>query len=75
MKVSVRWHLTRNQKLLRRQGQHIKVSLKVGRQHHVGTSREDIETSLAVHPPTVKEACHRMKGWYKEANDHAPPPK
>ena len=32
----------------------------------------NIEAILASYPPLHKEACHRMKGWYKAVSNHAP---
>ena len=29
---------------------------------------------LGSDPPLHREACHRIKGWYRDAVNHAPPP-
>ena len=34
----------------------------------------DVETLLGLDPPLHREAWHRIKGWYRAAVDHAPPP-
>ena len=33
-----------------------------------------METLLGLDPPLRREAWHRIKGWYKAAVKHAPPP-
>ena len=33
-----------------------------------------MESLLASDPPLIREAWIRMRGWYKDAVDHPPPP-
>ena len=35
---------------------------------------QEVETLLGEDPPDPKEACIRLKGWYKSAVNRAPPP-
>ena len=35
---------------------------------------EEVEKLLGLDPPLHQEAWHQMKGWYRYAVDHAPPP-
>ena len=62
------------QRLLCRLGRQIKASIQADRRQWSEMSGTDIETLLASNPPLVKEAWTRMKGWYQEAKDRAPPP-
>ena len=38
------------------------------------TAGQEVETLLGEDPSNAKEACRRLKGWYKAAVNQAPPP-
>ena len=38
------------------------------------TAGKDVERLLTGHPPLTRKAWRRMRGWYRAAVDHAPPP-
>ena len=46
-------------------------SLKGDRRRRVETAGEEVETLLGADPPMPREACQRLKGWYKAAADRA----
>ena len=52
----------------------IAASLKVDRKRRADIAVEEVETLLGADPPNPKEACRRLKVWYKAGVNCAPPP-
>ena len=48
--------------------------LKEDRRRRVTMAGEEVEILLTGDPPLPREPCRRMRGWYIESVDHAPPP-
>ena len=65
---------TRVRAWIRRLGRAIRASLKEDRIQRVEAAGTDVEALLGGDPPNVKEAWRRMKRWYKDAVNRAPPP-
>ena len=59
---------------IRRLGLAIRASLKGDRKRRVEAAGTDMEALLGGDPPNVKEACRRMKGWYRAAFNRDQPP-
>ena len=59
---------------IRRLGRSIRASLKGDRKLRVEAAGADVEALLGGDPPNAKEAWRRMKGWYRDAVNRAPPP-
>ena len=59
---------------IRRLGRAIRASLQGNRKRRVEAAGQDAETLLGEDPPNPKEAWRRLKGWYKDAVNRAPPP-
>ena len=59
---------------IRRLGHAIRASLQGDRKRRVETARQEVETLLGENPPKPKEACRRLKGWYKATINRALPP-
>ena len=59
---------------IRRLGRAIRAILKGGRKRRVETARQEVETLMGENPPNPKEACRRLKGWYKATINRALPP-
>ena len=47
--------------------------LKVDRRRRFEAAVAEVETLLGSDPPMPREAWQRIKGWYKDAVDRAPP--
>ena len=65
---------TRVQASILRLRRAIMASLKGDSKMMVETGGEKVETLLGAYPPNPREACRRLKGWYKAAVKCAPPP-
>ena len=65
---------TRVHARIRRLSRAIAASLKGDRKRRVETVGEEVETLLGVEPPNLQEAWRRLKRWYKNAVNGAPPP-
>ena len=65
---------TRVRARLRRLGRAFRASLKGDRKRRVEDAGKDVEALLGGDPPNAKEACRRMKGWYRAAVNRGPPP-
>ena len=65
---------TGNQAMIQRLGRAISASLQGDRKRRVEIAGQEVETLLAEDPPNAKEAWRRIKGWYKDAVNRAPPP-
>ena len=50
------------------------VSLKGDSRRWEEEAGVEVEKLLGLDPPLHQEAWHQMKGWYRYAVDHAPPP-
>ena len=55
-------------------GHAIKASLMTDRRRCAEEAGAEVEALVGVDPPLIQEAWHRIKGWYKDAVDRAPPP-
>ena len=73
-RVSVCWYIAKTQALIWRLGRAIKASLKEEMRRRAEEVGAEVETLLGSDPPLRREAWHRIKGWYKAAVGHAPPP-
>ena len=73
-RVSARRDIAKDQTLIWRLGRAIKASLQEDRKRRAEEAGADVETLLGSDPPLHREAWHRIKGWYKDAVDRAPPP-
>ena len=62
------------QVLIWRLGRAINPSLRVEKRRRAEEAGAEVETLLGSDPPLHQEAWHRIKGWYKDAVEHAPPP-
>ena len=58
---------------IRRLGRAIRASLQGGRKRRVEIAGDEVNTLLGEDLLSAKEACRRLKGWYKAAVNHAPP--
>ena len=73
-RFSARRDLAKDQALIRRLGRAIRASLKTERKRRVEDVGEEGEALFGSDSPLQREACHRIKRWYKDAFDRAPPP-
>ena len=73
-RFSTRQDLAKDQALLRRLSPAIQASLTTDRRRQAEEAGEELEALFGSDPPMQREAWHRIKGWYKAAFDHAPPP-
>ena len=48
--------------------------MKKDRRRRVEVTGAEVEALVGADPPLHREAWYRIKGWYKAAVDHAPPP-
>ena len=55
-----------------RMGRAIRASLKGVRKRRVEIAGQEVDTLLGEDLPNAKEACRRLKGWYKSAVNGAP---
>ena len=65
---------TKDQSLIQRLERAIAASLKGDRRRRAEEAVAEVETLLGLDPPLHQEYWHRLKGWYQDAVDHAPPP-
>ena len=73
-RVSARRDIAKYQVLIWRLGCAIKESLREGREQQSEEAESEVETLLGSDQPLHREAWHQIKGWYKDAVDHAPLP-
>ena len=73
-RVSARRYPAKDQTLIRRLGRTIKASVMTDRRRQVEKVGAEVEELVGEDPPLIQEAWHRIKGWYKDAVGHAPPP-
>ena len=62
------------QAIKRRLGRAIKASLAADRRRRAYEVGAEVEALVGSDPLLIKEAWHRIQGWYKAAADRAPPP-
>ena len=74
VRVSARRDIAKYQVLIWRLGCAIKESLREGREQQSEEAGSEVETLFGSDHPLHREAWHQIKGWYKDAVDHAPPP-
>ena len=73
-RVSALRDLAKYQALIQKLGRAIRASLKTDRRWRAEEAGAEVEALLGSDPPLHREAWNRIKGWYKAAVDHAPPP-
>ena len=73
-RVSTRRDLAKYQALIRRLSRDIRESLRTDRKRREEEAGSEVGALLGSDPPLHLEAWHRIKGLYKAAVDHAPPP-
>ena len=73
-RFSTRWEPGRDQRRLWRLIISIKELLKENRRQWMETEGEDVKRLLSGGPPLPQEAWRRIKGCYREAVNHNPPP-
>ena len=73
-RVSTRRDPSKGQKIVRRLCRAIKASLTVDRRRQSEKAGAEVEVLVGADLPLIQKAWHRIKGWYKAAVDHAPPP-
>ena len=73
-RVSARQYIAKEQALIRSLGRAIKASLREDRKRRAYEAGAGVEKLSGSDPPLHREACQRIKEWYKAAVDRAPPP-
>ena len=73
-RLSIRQDMERDQLLTCRLGRAIAANLKGYKRRRTEEAGEEVEKILGSDPPLHRESCHRMKGWYRYAVNHAPLP-
>ena len=73
-RVSARRDIAKEQSLIRRSGRAIRASLRKNRKRRAEEAGAEVEALFGAEPPLHREFWHRIKGWYKDVVDSAPPP-
>ena len=73
-RVSTRQEPKRDQERIRRMRWAIRATLKTDMRRREETAGEYVEQLLTGDPPLPLESWRRMRGWYRAAVDHTPPP-
>ena len=73
-RVSARRDPARYHYLIWRLGRAIVERLKGDWRRRAEEAGKEVDKLLGSDPQIHRETCHHMKGWYRAAVDHAPPP-